>query len=322
MKLLLRCHLDPYDGDAIDLIYALQKRGVEVHLEPRRVVTPLPADIAVLLTRDRADGYDLALHLGEPMLLGTEGSKAGVTVAWTYADHNSTRPGRLTEILIGYDLVAAYDMETVTALAPWPDSVEQTTIMGGYAHRDWPYTERDWYGERFAFCIVGDPPPQAQAAFDRLRSRHPDELDAAELNRYDGDPSDLESLEDFYARQHVLIVPQATRNTAALQFLSTGGTVIAARGGAAQQWLSSALGYPADFTTDSLTTVMRTVHNDRDTAKRRGETASTLIPDMCSWDKVIDRLFTVISDRVPGNGERLVHTARVAAERARERNRR
>lgn len=137
-----------------------------------------------------------------------------------------------------------------------------------------------------------------------------------------------EVLREFYAGQHCLLAPSRGegKNVPALEFQSTGGVVIATNWGGHTQWLSPAYGYPLDFTLvpesprypqclsaradkDHLKALMTHVYRNRHEAGRKGALASQMIPQMCSWDVVIRRLFERIADSC-GNGSELLHQIR------------
>ncbi len=348
MRVCVRGDLDPYEGDVLGLIQTLLKRGAEVHVEPLRVCAPLPAEVAVLLVQQPLDSYDLLLHMTEPTELGirpTDKTDA-VSVAWT-AMHD------FDEVYLDeYDLIVGYDTLSTERLSHDYAKKAHATVHAGYRTKDWPAAARDW-DSGLSFCVSSHTLSHQSAvrAFADLRAEYPEDFADVELHvwgdellynktlapgiEYHTGYWSQDVVADFYAEQHVMIVPRCTgsQSTPALQFLSTGGTVIASRGRGATQWLSSTIGYPIDdgmqaiFPGDrdnrealtELKDAMLHVVRNRGEARRKGEQAANLIPDMCGWDKVLDRLFYAIAEKVPGRGQRLLHTARVAQEQARER---
>lgn len=339
MRILLRADLDPFAGDALGLITALIKRGADVHLDPTHVAVPLPAEIAVLLTKPRAAGYDLILHHGTAADMGTDVDDDTLTVAWVYG---TATPDKAR--LAGYDLLVGYDSDTTAALGAAGNHTPLATVNGGYTARDWTPRPRDWQGDDFAFAVIGEPNSGIVNAFTQLREQHPEVMKDVDLTVHTLEPTsdtrpgvtyvdgyfDADIWQDFYADHHVLITSRRSRDPHALQFLATGGTVIGTLAGGARQWLSSAVGYPVDWDMRSIDPDERDIFLDtilnvlqhRDDAARRGDTATRLIADMCGWDPVLDRLLLLLAEAVPGRGERLAHTARVAAERAKEKTRR
>lgn len=340
MRVLLRTDLDPFTGDSLGLIYALLKRGTDIYLQPQRVVTPLPAEIAVLLTKDTIAGMDMILHRGTAEQLGGTQSAGPDTVTIGWATGTSGQP---LPDLDGYDLLLGYDDTTTTALTHAKHTAAPVTMTGGYLAREWTLADRDWFGTDFGVAVIGGPYQAVVRAFLQAREDNPDEMKGVTLTvwtpaapsgtvpgvRYVDGPFDEDSWHDFYADHHVLVWPAQPTSTHALQFLSTGGTVIASRGGAANQWLSEAVGYPVAWDmhgtseqSNTFKSALLDAASVRDIGKQRGDVAARLIPDMCGWDPIIDRLLLTIADTVPGKGERVAHTARVAAERAKEKNRR
>ena len=59
------------------------------------------------------------------------------------------------------------------------------------------------------------------------------------------------------------------------------------------------------------------VFTHRAEAKAKGELAARLIPQMCSWDVVVENLFRRLRDLVPGPGE-VVHGLAMACRRDQE----
>jgi glycosyltransferase involved in cell wall biosynthesis len=130
-------------------------------------------------------------------------------------------------------------------------------------------------------------------------------------------------LEDFYAKCHALVYPShgEGKNLPGLEFSATGGVVLATGWSGHDQWLTDAVGYPLACTVEpmfpgspelahwavvSLAEVKRAmwhVFTHRAEAKARGELASRIIPQMCSWDAVLEAFFRRLRDWVPGQGE-------------------
>ena len=107
----------------------------------------------------------------------------------------------------------------------------------------------------------------------------------------------------------------------ALEMQSTGGTVIATNWGGHQEWLDNSYNYPLDYVLrpvdsdspntqnaradkDHLKTLMLQAYQNRGEAKQKGDLAARIIPQMCSWDSVVEKLFLRLRDSVP-NGEAL-----------------
>lgn len=179
-------------------------------------------------------------------------------------------------------------------------------------------------------------------AFRELKADKPDEFAGAELHlktnirslhpameqwipklrvHYDVWTDDV--LREFYASQHVLLAPSRGegKNLPALEFQATGGAVIATNWGGHTQWLSRDYAYPLDYTLapvrpslpecrnaraskDHLKQLMWHVYTHREEVRRKAELAAQIIPRMCHWDAVVERLFTQIGNEIPG-GDRL-----------------
>ncbi len=182
-------------------------------------------------------------------------------------------------------------------------------------------------------------------AFQELKEEHPVEFEPAELHlknqlrnlhpameqwipklrvHYANWPKDV--LYDFYAAQHVLLAPSRGegKNLPCLEFMSTGGTAIATNWGGHQMWMSKEYAYPLDYSLkpfsgedrhkeclqaraskDHLKELMLHVFRNRSEVRTKGQNASVIIPQMCSWDVVVENLFRQIGDHLPGKGERV-----------------
>lgn len=180
-------------------------------------------------------------------------------------------------------------------------------------------------------------------AFQELKEELPEEFEPAELHlktnitglhpaieemipklriHYDVWPHDV--LQQFYAKQHVLLAPSRGegKNLPALQFLSTGGTVIATNWGGHQQWLHPSYAYPLDYelrpvsgtypdclqaraSKDHLKALMLHTFRNRNEAREKGRRGADMIPGICGWHPVMERLFANLAELVPGGGHLL-----------------
>jgi glycosyltransferase involved in cell wall biosynthesis len=319
-------------------------------------VPPLPADIAMLFTK-RLDGpFDLTIQHVDPAQLeiSPEARRAAnIVIGWTMWEYTSldNAPKRrgLTKRLSAFDAVFGYDTVTTTALKPYAGKTKLGVLQGGFWPDEWGYLERDWHEPRFGFCMVGQlhqrkDPFVAIEAFRELKMQYPEEFGPAELHLKTNVPGlhskleeyvpglrihyavwPVDTLRRFYADMHCLLAPSRGegKNLPALEFLSTGGAVIATNWGGHAQWLSGAYAYPLDYTMapidgghprcmnarankNHLKALMLHVFRERAEAARKGEAAARIIPQMCHWDTVIERLFMKISELVPGRGEVLL----------------
>lgn len=177
-------------------------------------------------------------------------------------------------------------------------------------------------------------PPFIEDAIPKLRV-HYRTFDDAEMH-------------EFYKSAHVLLAPSRGegKNLPALEMLSTGGSVIATDWGGHQNWLNSQYAYPlaysmvpfgvpgknffncrwAEADKDHLKALMLHCFRNRDEVRLKGEAGARIIPEMCSWDKVMDDFFLKLQDLVPGKGSEIkakydeavwLHEARKKAVNAR-----
>jgi glycosyltransferase involved in cell wall biosynthesis len=211
--------------------------------------------------------------------------------------------------------------------------------------------ERDWFEENFYFCMLGvlssrKDPFVAIEAFTQAKHENPEFDKHARLSLKTNTPGLHSSMEDvypglriyydnwpyetmkkFYASQHVLLAPSRGegKNMPALEFMSTGGTVIATNWAGHTQWLDSSYAYPLNYElkpVDSkhpktlnaradvqhLKELMLHTFENRAEARMKGELASRVIPKMCSWDTVVENLLRKLQYAVP-NGNRLWEAA-------------
>lgn len=142
-------------------------------------------------------------------------------------------------------------------------------------------------------------------------------------------------LEQYYQACHALVYPShgEGKNLPCLEFSATGGAVLATDWSGHTQWLREDTGYPLACTVEPMIAgkpelahwavvdvaevrrAMWHVFTHRAEAKAKGQAAARLIPQMCSWDAVIETLFRRLRDMVPGQGE-IVHSLAMSCRRA------
>lgn len=138
---------------------------------------------------------------------------------------------------------------------------------------------------------------------------------------YDMWPTEV--IKKFYEANHVLVAPSRGegKNMPALEFLSTGGSVIATAWGGHMMWLSSEYAYGIDYTLEPespgseslnasvdiehLKTLMLHAFHNRAEVRRKGEIASQVIPASHSWPKVMERLFLRVRDELGDKGQQM-----------------
>ena len=137
------------------------------------------------------------------------------------------------------------------------------------------------------------------------------------------------TLEQYYAACHALVYPShgEGKNLPALEHAATGGVEIVTDWSGHREWLREDCAYPLACTVEpmfpakpdsaswavvSIAEIKRAmwhVFTHRAEAKAKGELAARLIPQMCSWDVVIENLFRRLRDLVPGQGEIIYNLA-------------
>jgi glycosyltransferase involved in cell wall biosynthesis len=270
---------------------------------------------------------------------------------------NCGRRSSLKKRLKNFDLVVGYDTVTSAGLAKYV-TTRAATVQGGFWPDRWPPRPRNWNGPlNFCMVGALGPrkdPFLAIDAFKEVREEHPDFDMRLNLKTnlpglhskmqdwvpglrvfYEVWPEDM--MREFYYNQHVLLAPSRGegKNLPALEMLATGGTVIGTNWGGHTQWLSPAIGYPLNYTLepvkatlpdclwakadkDHLKQLMVHAYENRDELQRKATTAAALIPAMCSWPKVIERLMDAIAD-LGDAGQRVNHAYRRAQAFAQDR---
>lgn len=357
-KVLVNIPLSPFTGygnDGCGMVRALMRWGADVYLDPTDVQAPLPADVAQLLTKPLDAPFDLAIvHLDPKNLSGHKYRRAAdVVVGWSMWEWSNMKNlrghSKLRKQWEDFDALVAYDSVSAEAFAPYFKNKPLLTVQGGFWPEDWPEIERDWNAEDFYFCMVGNlnqrkNPFAAVQAFSELKNEHEDFNQHARLSLKTGsrdlhpkmedvypglrifyDVWSKETLMTFYANQHVLLAPSRGegKNMPALEFQSTGGTVIATNWGGHKQWLDPAYNYAVDCTLRAedprlpdtmqaevsvphLKELMLHVFRNRDEVRQKAELAARVIPGMSSWDTVIERFLLQVTEAIPkSKGQKL-----------------
>lgn len=248
-RVLLKTPLTPFSGygnDGLGISLALMDAGDDLTLSPMIVQPPLPARVAMQLTRPIEPPYDLFLHHVDPEQCGlTQGeAKSGVQrVLWSMWEFNGM--GAQFDVPIGppddlknfrerlatYDTVVVYDEVTRQAFEPHLNGQRVVKVQGGYWSDDWRIDPqaRSWTGP-FRFCMVGalhqrKNPWIAVHAFNALKAKHGDDFDAelhVKTNLMVFHPAMEETypgfkihyttwpqpvLKEFYKRMHCLLAP-------------------------------------------------------------------------------------------------------------------
>lgn len=344
MRVLLRSPMGPFSGygnDGLGMTRAMLEEGWDVRLQPHAIAPPLPADIALLLTKPVEPPLDLTIVHADPGALSlSPGAKraTGRAIAWTMWEwpsfsHEPKIERRLPGWLEHYDEVVAYDETSLEALRSVLGEDERLRkVQGGYTAKHWPpFRERNWDDPITRFGMVGalhnrKNPFAAIEAFSALREEKEGDF-AAELHlktvtrtlhpkieeRYPGvvvhyETWDAAMMYAFYTTLHCLVAPSRGegKNLPALEAMSTGIPVAATRVGGHLEWLSSEYAYAiegeervdssgktsVEADVESLKEIMWRVHTERMEARRLGEVASRVIPQMKDWGTVLRRLVT------------------------------
>lgn len=360
MKVLLRSSL--WNGtergeDSFELITTLIRLGAEVYLVPTEVRPPLPTIAASLLSRVYPPVFDLALHYVDPAdaeIPREFRDAANMNVLWT--KHPQTMFNkRLTPSVNEYDAILAQDEVTYTALSEITSN-PLGVLAAGFNSEPWQPARRTWDGP-VNFCMVltgdkGEYPELAIEAFHTLRSGTPhdrtengfeefaesqlviktlpgDDLNPKLTEHVPGltiikENWSKEVFNKFYGDMHVMLSPDrgGKRNKACMEFMSTGGVVIATDWSLNRAWLSGAYGYPLEFDynivshKDSrnkfanpsgyhLRERMLEIAQNPQAAADRGQIASNVVPTMLDWNKVLESMFQMLDELSPDEGTNL-----------------
>lgn len=271
--------------DGTGLTIALHNWGFDVHLIPTDVTVPVHPFIAQLLTKPTVPKFDLLIN---------------------YSDSP----------------VSAY-LQNKSAYV-----VDKAEIKSGYESSIWKYTQRNWTDSHFSYCVMeGDYyTGLATEAFIELREKYP-EFNNTQLNilsdRRDDYRMDVNiypdfirsvtNLQSFYKKQHVMLALSQDKHLSAVEFMSTGGLIIAASWGFNKEWLSPeyALSLPIrsnaqspsglfcnNIDKEDIKEMMWYAFSNRNEMKTKGTLASSTIPQMLDWSNVLERLFMKLG-RVP-----------------------
>lgn len=286
---------------------------------------------------------------------------------WEYTDYkNAPAKDRrsLRKRLKNFDAFVGYSDVDPGCFRPYfngPMIVQQ----GGFDPSGWPEVERDWYTPEFRFFMIGvlserKDPFRAIEAFRLAKSKDPEFDRWARLSLKTTAPGihhkvedlfrqtdpktgeeytsvrvfyeiwPVELVKEFYAAQHVLLSPSRGegKNVPALEFMSSGGAVIATNWAGHTQWLDPQYSYPLDYTLEPaspgketlnarasiehLADLMLYTFHNRTEAREKAKTAAAVVPAAHSWDAVVEKLFLKLKNEVPEKGEKLWNLAQMA----------
>jgi len=356
VKVLVKTPLSPYSGygnDGIEMLTAMINRGWDVYVQPMTVQVPLPQHIAQLLTKELQAPFDLYINHTDPMALECSPEvqrSADVAIGWTmweYTGFKKVMPEKdrrtLRKRLSNFDALVGYSDVDLQAFGPYykgPLVIQQ----GGFDPEKWPkLTRRDWNDEKIRFIQHGvlsqrKDPFRLIRAFSELSRENEAFAQGATLALHTTAPGLHSSMEevytnlrvfydvwptelvrDFYESAHVLVAPSRGegKNLPALEFMSTGGTVIATDFAGHKQWLHPEYSYPLDYDLEPAVEDYRTdamnaradvedlkrllLHcfENRDEVRRKGELASRIVPAQHSWDAVLGKLMLKLRESLP-----------------------
>lgn len=258
----------------------------------------------------------------------------------TNCEHQSRLQNTLATSLSRFDALLAYDNVSYSALSPYHKNTQ--VLQGGFSPAQWRPVERDWSKPlQFAMCgmltATRKQPWLAIEAFNSLQEEgylegstlelhtlapglHPGMMEHYPNIKISYEIWSQKRLAAFYASKHVLLAPSRGegKNLAAMEMATTGGVVVATNAGGHAMWLSSQFGYPLDYkwvaepnlpkcksaqvSVEHLRQTMLHIDANRAEAAQRGQLAAQIVPQMCAWDRVVERLIDKLPALVPGHG--------------------
>lgn len=364
MKVLVQTPLSPYSGygnDGIEMLTAMINRGWDVYLIPGSVQAPLPPHIAQLFTKPVQAPFDLYINHTDPMgLVASQEAvrTADVTIGWTMWEATSLKgimPEKdrrtLTKRIEDFDALVGYSDVDLQAFGPHFKKKPIIIQQGGFDPTKWPVLEdRDWGDEKIRFIQHGVLGPRKDPfrlvkAFAQLSEENEAFAKGATLALHTTTPGLSSKMEEvytnlrifydvwtteevryFYESAHVLVSPARGegKNLPALEFMSTGGAVIATDFAGHKQWLSPEYAYPLAYTmapaTDKpnsdamnaradiqdLKRLLLHCFENRAEVQQKGELASQIVRQAHSWDHVLGKLLEKLRAELPAEkGERL-----------------
>lgn len=209
MRILVRSPIGTTGGfarDGIGLIKALSDRKHVVDVQPEAVLTPLPPEIAQLLTFPITDGYDLEIHHVPPngaevgMFNKQRSRKVVLWTMWEWDTFPKSVPSYAnTSFIKNYDQVVGYTDQTLEVFEAegfLGEDQPRVVVQGGFDPSPWfslddpkadPYREmtpsrkNQWGTCRFAMVghlAARKNPYTVLTAFNELKEELGDEFDA------------------------------------------------------------------------------------------------------------------------------------------------
>lgn len=254
---------------------------------------------------------------------------------WEWESFLGTGRSSLKNRLKDFDGLLMYDETTVKALTPFiPKGLAASKLQGGFWSSDVQPQKRDWTGP-MRFCMLGKlherkNPFAAIEVFRRLSEKHGDGFNA-ELHLKTTETGLHPKMQDvypwltiyqkywprevvlsFYAQMHCYLAPSRGegKNVPALEAMASGIPVIATQYGGHNEWLGSDWAYPLRWTPrewkgfgvcaepdiDHFEELVWQAYSNREETRRKGDLAARVIPPMCDWVKVVERLMDRVKD--------------------------
>lgn len=350
MRILFRSSFNRYSGygnDAVDIAkYLVTNTDHDVHLWPMNAYPGLPVEVAQLFTKVPTRGeYDLVLCFSAPMYLVPKewADAAPLSIGWSMWERSLLlKPdfkgfhwgNRGNQQFKGINRMLVTCPMNVEAFANVDPVIPIEVLPCGVDGEEFPERKRDSDGP-MKFIMIGElgirkDPFVLINAWNELKEEHP-EFDAViefkttkpgvhpkiqdwmkDCKVY-SESWPYEKVKQWYYSADVLVTPSRGEgnNKPAMEFMATGGTVIASDWSGHQNWLHPDCNYalkgelhrvdpqsPAeDFRADKdhLKELLYHCWANRPEAQEKGMNAARFIRQSLSWETVIEKLDRIIT---------------------------
>lgn len=328
-----------YGNDAVDMCVALSRLGIDVVPEPTSLRSGLPAEFLQLLRKDPRGQYDVGLQFAPPHLIEGDwyGRSARTSVGWSMWERSLLVGSDFKEgpRFDGLDLMVVTCHENVDAFAPvLPEGMPVAVVPNGIDPELFPVVEHGTGGP-MVFASVGmlagrkDPfttlaawelAQELEPRFDArlvlktsMVGLHPGLMERYRNVLVISEEWEREKLVRFYDEVDVLVSTSRGEgnNKPAMEFMATGGPVMATETGGHLNWLHPEWAYPLpgdmvqaegaapgvkEFRAHIRAVAETFIHcwAHPEEVRAKGEAAAVYVRADLTWEKVCSRLLLAI----------------------------
>lgn len=263
MKILLNGPIDPtsHRGRWISGIAAtLDYKSADVHFKsPVTVSPPITRGQAFLLAKKPLQHYDLQITVDQSSPI----EKADKTILLTHSPYL---------VQTEAEIVWAFSHDTAQAAREQSPQSKVVARAPGIAPGLWKPIDRAWYDEFKIFTT--------------------NEWAARALSIEYADPR-YEDMKEVFKHNHVMVVPLGEPDWA-LEFMATGGCVMAHASGMNNLWLNNLYSYRY-YRGDDMEETLYSIIDNPEQAMRRANLAAEYI-GQSTWEKALQGVFDEIGD--------------------------